>query len=106
MCLCLVTGRSQARTVLNRTCLTVLANFIELPVGLEVAGLQEQLLERHGRNRDCDMENEGPSQGATVCGGLIQYRKGPFQKRHGKMHQPGIEPGSHRWQRCILPLDH
>ena len=22
------------------------------------------------------------------------------------MHQPGIEPGSHRWQRCILPLDH
>ena len=23
-----------------------------------------------------------------------------------KMHQPGIEPGSHRWQRCILPLDH
>ena len=23
-----------------------------------------------------------------------------------QMHQPGIEPGSHRWQRCILPLDH
>ena len=22
------------------------------------------------------------------------------------MHQPGIEPGSHRWRRCILPLDH
>jgi hypothetical protein len=22
-----------------------------------------------------------------------------------KVHQPGIEPGSHRWQRCILPLD-
>ena len=22
------------------------------------------------------------------------------------MHQPEIEPGSHRWQRCILPLDH
>ena len=22
------------------------------------------------------------------------------------MHQLGIEPGSHRWQRCILPLDH
>ena len=22
------------------------------------------------------------------------------------VHQPGIEPGSHRWQRCILPLDH
>ena len=21
------------------------------------------------------------------------------------MHHPGIEPGSHRWQRCILPLD-
>ena len=21
-------------------------------------------------------------------------------------HQPGIEPGPHRWQRCILPLDH
>ena len=21
------------------------------------------------------------------------------------MHQPGIEPGSHRWQRCILPLE-
>ena len=23
-----------------------------------------------------------------------------------KVHQPGIEPGSRRWQRCILPLDH
>ncbi len=23
-----------------------------------------------------------------------------------KVHQPGIEPGSHRQQRCILPLDH
>ena len=23
-----------------------------------------------------------------------------------RVHQPGIEPGSHRWQRCILPLDH
>ncbi len=23
-----------------------------------------------------------------------------------EMHQPGIEPGSHRWRRCILPLDH
>jgi len=23
-----------------------------------------------------------------------------------ELHQPGIEPGSHRWQRCILPLDH
>ena len=22
------------------------------------------------------------------------------------MDQPGIEPRSHRWQRCILPLDH
>ena len=22
------------------------------------------------------------------------------------LHQPGIEPGSHRWQRCIPPLDH
>ena len=22
------------------------------------------------------------------------------------LHQPGIEPRSHRWQRCILPLDH
>ena len=22
------------------------------------------------------------------------------------LHQPGIEPGSHRWQRCVLPLDH
>ena len=24
----------------------------------------------------------------------------------GKVHQPGIEPGSRRWQRRILPLDH
>ena len=22
-----------------------------------------------------------------------------------KMHQPGIKPGPHRWQRCSLPLD-
>ena len=27
---------------------------------------------------------------------------GVVRKKH--MHQPGIEPGSHRWQRCILPL--
>ena len=27
-------------------------------------------------------------------------------KRCITMHQPGIEPRSHRWQRCILPLDH
>ena len=27
-------------------------------------------------------------------------------QRCGKLHQPGIEPGSHRWQRCILALDH
>ena len=26
--------------------------------------------------------------------------------RRKGLHQPGIEPGSHRWQRCILPLDH
>ena len=26
-------------------------------------------------------------------------------KIFNKMHHPGIEPGSHRWQRCILPLD-
>ena len=26
--------------------------------------------------------------------------------RHQQVHQPGIEPRSHRWQRCILPLDH
>ena len=26
---------------------------------------------------------------------------------HGQtLQQPGIDPGSHRWQRCILPLDH
>jgi hypothetical protein len=22
------------------------------------------------------------------------------------VHRPGIEPGSHPWQGCILPLDH
>ena len=27
-------------------------------------------------------------------------------KPGANLHQPGIEPGSHRWQRCILPLDH
>ena len=27
-------------------------------------------------------------------------------KTKANMHQPGIKPGSHRWQRCILPLDH
>ena len=31
---------------------------------------------------------------------------GPALSGSRKMHQPGIEPGSHRWQRCILPLDH
>jgi hypothetical protein len=29
-----------------------------------------------------------------------------FSQWWKEMHQPGIEPGSHRWQRCILPLDH
>ena len=28
------------------------------------------------------------------------------QQYQWHVHQPGIEPGSHRWQRCILPLDH
>ena len=32
--------------------------------------------------------------------------KGGSGKDAKLMHQPGIEPGSHRWQRCILPLDH
>ena len=27
-------------------------------------------------------------------------------RRRHHVHQPGIEPGSHRRQRCILPLDH
>ena len=27
-------------------------------------------------------------------------------KPGANLHQPGIEPGSHRWQRCILPPDH
>ena len=27
-------------------------------------------------------------------------------KPGANLHQPGIELGSHRWQRCILPLDH
>ena len=30
----------------------------------------------------------------------------PATGKPKKVHQPGIEPGSHRWQRCILPLDH
>ena len=33
----------------------------------------------------------------TLCG---------CRKPGANLHQPGIEPGSHRWQRCILPLDH
>ena len=44
------------------------------------------------------------------------YQKSSIEARHRifaattdakkAVHQPGIEPGSHRWQRCILPLDH
>jgi hypothetical protein len=31
----------------------------------------------------------------------------PARKRKiRKIHQPGTEPGSHRWQRSVLPLDH
>ena len=31
----------------------------------------------------------------------------PLSPTHeNSVHQPGIEPGLHRWQRCILPLDH
>ena len=31
----------------------------------------------------------------------------PLSPTHeNNVHQPGIEPGSHRWQRSILPLDH
>ena len=31
----------------------------------------------------------------------------PLSPAHeNNVHQPGIEPGSHQWQRCILPLDH
>ena len=30
----------------------------------------------------------------------------PGTAKNVSVYQPGIEPGSHRWQRCILPLDH
>ena len=30
----------------------------------------------------------------------------PAFKTAQPLHQSGIEPGSHRWQRCILPRDH
>lgn len=29
-----------------------------------------------------------------------------FYLDKNKMRQPGIEPGSHRWKRSIIPLDH
>ncbi len=49
--------------------------------------------------------------------GILQVRLQPLGSyecwKHGavafcnkEMHQPEIEPGSHRWRRCILPLDH
>ena len=37
---------------------------------------------------------------------IIWYKPLGAPPKNSKVHQPGIEPGSHRWQRCILPLDH
>ena len=37
-----------------------------------------------------------------TCQQITQTRKLNQEK---EVHHPGIEPGSHRWQRCILPLD-
>ena len=48
---------------------------------------------------------------ASPSTALAMTRKGelgndPGKEMKKKLHQPGIEPGLHRWQRCILPLDH
>ena len=37
---------------------------------------------------------------------FITLPVGTIARDSRNMHQPGIEPGSHQWQRCILPLDH
>ena len=67
------------------------------------------------------VSNPGRTRGARYRGRapIIEERKKlrtQRQKEHlrrqqnmkiiRRMHQPGIEPGSHRWQQCILPLDH
>ena len=39
-----------------------------------------------------------------ACRAAILYDTTTQTLKH--MHQPGIGPGSHRWRRCILPLDH
>ena len=43
---------------------------------------------------------------ARSGGRLVWFGACSLTQAVQRMHQPGIEPGSHRWQRCILPLDH
>ena len=42
----------------------------------------------------CQKHHQTPPHVTTHCDAVAAMRK------------PGIEPGSYRWQRCILPLDH
>eukprot|EP00959_Pyramimonas_sp_CCMP1952_P172077 3595496-Pyramimonas_sp.AAC.1 len=47
--------------------------------------------------------------GGAAWGADIWHSSSHGCKPRGRpriVHQLGIEPGSHRWQRCILPLDH
>ena len=44
--------------------------------------------------------------GAVCHAAVCCQARGSKAARRLKLHQPGIEPGSHRWRRCILPLDH
>ena len=52
----------------------------------------------------------GLSRALTAClwAMIMEYAPGVDKASNvlRAMHQPGVEPGSHRWQRCILPLDH
>ena len=42
----------------------------------------------------------------ACCGGQIRNSiRQASKKSQEKMHRPGIEPGTQRWQRYILPLN-
>ncbi len=77
----------------------------EPPVGFEpttsllLSGALPTKIKRRHTMLDVGLRSaQAPVRGNRV---LSRWRRGSVT-----VHQPGIEPGSHRWRRCILPPDH
>ena len=77
--------------------------------GFECGLLHEKLFVGQFSDRDDSLATRLTTLHLALCAEAPVSDPGPNRVHgngNGKVHQPGIEPRSHRWQRCILPLDH